>query len=199
MKLQMQMIKHYFPRLPIAIFVGRGGIFKRSGVPAMLALATGLCGYLLPFELSADEPSSFPPAQSLSISEPYISRLALAQRKGRCRALNYQLSLLQDAGDEKETELALKHLSMLTGEMMNAYPMQGADDPDSRALPEIYTAEGRRDLLQAREALRDTLRAVRGSDARQAAAQVSEQCRGCHARFMRDGGADVTLSFQGLP
>ncbi len=185
---------HQKSRMPV--FQG----LSYSGMSAMLvALAMCLGGYLLPFEALADESVSHTPTQALPAGNSLASRLAVSLRQGRCRALNLHLGLLAKASDSNEAESALKSLSLLTGEMMNTYSVQGGDDPDSSALPEIYTAEGRRELQKARESLRYTLHEVRGMEGRQAAVQVSAQCQACHALFMRDGGAGVTLSFQGNP
>jgi cytochrome c556 len=197
---QMLIKENFFSRLPVAMFEKGGRVIKRTGVLAILmALVTGLSGYLLPFELLAGESASHTLAQTVSTANFLTSRLAVAQRQGRCRALNQHLGLLAKASNTEEAAAALKSLSLLTGEMMNAYPIQGEDNPDSRALPSIYSAEGRRAFHEARESLRYTLREVRGMAAGQAATRVSDQCIACHAGFMREGGAGVTLSVQGIP
>jgi hypothetical protein len=161
--------------------------------PALLmALAAGLSGYLPHAELWGSE--SAPLA-----TDTNTAQWVLAQRQGRCRALNHHLGRLAQAQDRDEAEVALKSLSLLIGEMMNAYPMPAAYVQDTQALPEIDTPEGRQALLEARESLRHTLREVRPLEAAEAAAQVADQCQACHARFMREGGAGITLPGQRSP
>lgn len=124
----------------------------------------------------------------LPSSNPYAhpKTLAVAERRGRCRSLDYHLARLAQATDAKQAENELKAMALLTGEMMNGYPIETTDKASSRALPAIYTPEGRLDLQQTRNKLLDTLRAMRGQSPKEAASQVTEACMACHSHFMRE-------------
>ncbi len=166
------------------------------GITIILMLAVGIYLFIDNSKLTASTKQvNTPPADSPSNGERAQQQmaLALAQRRGRCRALEYHLKGMAQAKNESDVAAKIKILGVLAGEMMNGYPMEALNDPTSRALPVVNTPEGQRGLNEARDAFRATLRSVRGMDGKEAAAKLSESCMVCHTNFMREGGENLSL------
>jgi hypothetical protein len=145
---------------------------------------------LAPAPVVVPVPKPTAPAFSLA-SAPGVNP-AIAQRQGRCRALNQQLGLLAKAPDPAAAQAALKAMGLLSGEMMNGY-LDAQPDPRSRASAALFSPGGPTALRESRRALLNTLHSVRGMAGHQAASRVSASCAACHKRFVRDGGHDVLL------
>lgn len=126
------------------------------------------------------------------------STLAIAQRKGRCRAMKFHLNEMARAKRDSEVEVKRKALGLLAGEMMNGYPRDARLAPSSNALPVVNTAKGQRELNEARDAFRDTLQSVKGLGGKEAAIMLSKSCMACHSRFLQDKGQQLSV-FGGNP